>query len=196
MQSKEIKTKIVLLGDTSVGKSSILKRLKFNSFDNNLDSTIGCEFFAKDFKIDSNNVKLLIWDTAGQEVFRSFTPNFLRGAKIILIVYSVAFKKSFLNINTWIDEAKKIPNSTIIIVGSKCDLPNEIDDNELEKLKKKLNENFYLFGNVSSKENINIHELFLYISKICVEKDYGNVKNNTININENKIIQKKNCCFI
>ena len=60
MQSKDIKTKIVLLGDTSVGKSSILKRLKFDSFNMSLESTIGCEFFAKEFKIDENTVKKVI----------------------------------------------------------------------------------------------------------------------------------------
>merc|ERR1712100_693467 len=109
------KYKVVMLGDSTVGKSSILYRLKFSSFSGKQESTIGCEFFAKPIPIPERPdqpVKLLIWDTAGQEVFRSFTPNFLRGAKIIVIVYSVAFKKSFHNLNSWIDDAKKIPNST------------------------------------------------------------------------------------
>jgi len=77
------KYKVVMLGDSTVGKSSILYRLKFSSFSGKQESTIGCEFFAKPIPIPERPdqpVKLLIWDTAGQEVFRSFTPNFLRGA--------------------------------------------------------------------------------------------------------------------
>ena len=193
MRSKDIKTKIVLLGDTSVGKSSILKRLKFDIFDNSLESTIGCEFFAKEFKIENNIVKLLIWDTAGQEVFRAFTPNFLRGAKIIVIVYSVAFRQSFLNLYGWIEDAKKIPNSTIVIVGSKCDLGNEIKENELKQFEKI--ENLHIFGNVSAKENININELFLFLSDICIQKKYGQQKKNAVDINETNVIKQNSCCY-
>merc|ERR1712167_303703 len=84
------KYKVVMLGDSTVGKSSILYRLKFSSFSGKQESTIGCEFFAKPIPIPErpdNPVKLLIWDTAGQEVFRSFTPNFLRGALAGIICY-------------------------------------------------------------------------------------------------------------
>ena len=80
-------SKVVFLGNSGVGKSSILKRFKFDRFDSENDSTIGCEFFAKEVDIDNKPRKLLLWDTAGQEVFKSFTQNFLRGAKIIVIVY-------------------------------------------------------------------------------------------------------------
>merc|ERR1712070_932238 len=78
------KYKVVMLGDSTVGKSSILYRLKFSSFSGKQESTIGCEFFAKPIPIPERPdqpVKLLIWDTAGQEVFRSFTPNLLRPHK-------------------------------------------------------------------------------------------------------------------
>lgn len=202
MLSKEFKPKVVLLGDSSVGKTSILKRLKFNSFDNLTTSTIGCEFFAKDFLVGEKKVKLLIWDTAGQEVFRCFTSNFLRGAKIVLIVYSVNSKESFLNLENWINETEKMKNLSIVIVGSKSDLKNEISENEIDELKNKLNnnisdKNIYFYKNVSSKEMINIKELFNFIAEICVKNNYGEYKNiNGLNLN-NKI-SKNNyrgyCC--
>merc|ERR1712188_282230 len=94
------KYKVVILGDSTVGKSSILFRLKFSSFSGKQEATIGCEFFAKTIELPERRerpVKLLIWDTAGQEVFRSFTPNFLRGALAGIIVYDITSRESFNN---------------------------------------------------------------------------------------------------
>merc|ERR1712159_627328 len=99
------KYKVVMLGDSTVGKSSILYRLKFSSFSGKQESTIGCEFFAKPIPIPErpdNPVKLLIWDTAGQEVFRSFTPNFLRGALAGIICYDITNRESFEHAAGWL----------------------------------------------------------------------------------------------
>jgi len=79
--------KIVVLGDSTVGKSSILHYFKNKLFMKDIETTIGCDFFARNVTFENKNVKLLIWDTAGQEIFRSFTPNFLRGSSVIIIVY-------------------------------------------------------------------------------------------------------------
>ena len=196
MESKDIKTKIVFLGDSSVGKSSILKRLQFNSFDIRNDSTIGCEFTTKDIQLSENNVKLLLWDTAGQEVFRSFTQNFLRGAKVVVIVYSFASKQSFMNIESWIKETEKLKNRSVVIVGNKSDLPNNIDKEDIKKLKEKYEYLYFFENNVSAKEGKNINELFEYIAEICIKQNYNYEINNTIKLNKNKEANEilSRCC--
>merc|ERR1711904_662429 len=123
------KYKVVMLGDSTVGKSSILYRLKFSSFSGKQESTIGCEFFAKPIPIPERPdqpVKLLIWDTAGQEVFRSFTPNFLRGALAGIICYDITNRESFDHAVGWLDDLKKARGEVAIValVGNKVDLEN------------------------------------------------------------------------
>merc|ERR1711988_1673542 len=124
------KYKVVMLGDSTVGKSSILYRLKFSSFSGKQESTIGCEFFAKPIPIPERPdqpVKLLIWDSAGQEVFRSFTPNFLRGALAGIICYDITSRESFEHASGWLEDLKKARNDEAIValVGNKKDLADE-----------------------------------------------------------------------
>ena len=192
MESEDIKTKIVFLGDSSVGKSAILKRIKFNSFDTKSESTIGCEFCTKDITTLNKNVKLLLWDTAGQEVFRSFTQNFLRGAKIIIIVYSCASKTSFLNIESWIKETEKCRDKTVVIVGNKDDLPKDVTKDEINKLKEKHN-SFYFFENVSAKNGKNIEELFEFIAELCITKKYNSTIKNVLDLKNTEKVSY--CCI-
>ena len=200
MDTKDIKTKIVLLGDSTVGKSSILHRLKFGSFDNKIQSTIGCEFFAKSFNIENEKeVKLLIWDTAGQETFRAFTPSFLRGASVAIIVYSVNSNESFNNIDSWIKEANKIPDISIVIVGNKSDLKNVINKNTLLNLNEL--DNVSIFGTVSAKENYNIQELFIYVCKEYLKKyniikEDLNIKKSVVKLEEKPIRKNDFCCYL
>merc|ERR1711934_658688 len=121
------KYKVVILGDSTVGKPSILFRLKFSSFSGKQEATIGCEFFAKTIELPERRerpVKLLIWDTAGQEVFRSFPPNFLRGALAGIIVYDITSRESFEHVEGWLDDLRKVRGDEAIValVGNKCDL--------------------------------------------------------------------------
>ena len=170
-----------------------MKRLKFNSFDTKSESTIGCEFCTKDIKISNKNVKLLLWDTAGQEVFRSFTQNFLRGAKVIIIVYSCASKNSFLNLESWIEETEKCKKDiSIVIVANKDDLPKEITNDEINQLKEK-HKSFYFFENVSAKNGKNIQELFEYIAEICIKKNYNSNIKNVIDIKKSET--ESSCCI-
>eukprot|EP00657_Telonema_sp_P-1_P006359 TRINITY_DN2479_c0_g1_i1.p1 TRINITY_DN2479_c0_g1~~TRINITY_DN2479_c0_g1_i1.p1 ORF type:complete len:150 (+),score=40.60 TRINITY_DN2479_c0_g1_i1:182-631(+) len=117
------KYKVVILGDSTVGKSSILFRLKFSSFSGKQEATIGCEFFAKTIELPERRerpVKLLIWDTAGQEVFRSFTPNFLRGALAGIIVYDITSRESFDHVDGWLEDLRKVrgDEAIVAIVGN------------------------------------------------------------------------------
>jgi len=183
-----IKTKVVILGDSGVGKSSILNRLKFDKFQEKMDSTIGCEFFASDVFIGNTEIKLLLWDTAGQEVFRSFTPNFLRGAKIAIIVYDLSNKTTLDTIDTWIEEAQKQKNIKIIFVGNKNDLDKSEYNFDIENcLDNKITENMFIYGKVSAKTGDNIKNLFKFIGeKILDNISAENLENNnTVNFNDN-----------
>ena len=194
-----LKTKVVILGDSGVGKSSILHRLKFDNFHQKMESTIGCEFFAKDINVNNHNLKLLLWDTAGQEVFRSFTPNFLRGAKIVLIAYDLNNIVTLNNVEVWINQAEKIKNVKIIIFGNKCDLNEKIDSQVLNLLIKKYNNlDISIFKNLSAKNGKNILELFQFVGKKILENEQiPEIFNNTETVSlesepENK--KKSNCC--
>ena len=119
--------KIVLIGDTSVGKTNILSKFLTNEFDPESKATVGVEFGTKDFNIDNNIVKVQIWDTAGQERYRSITSAYYKGAKGSLLVYDITNQKSFENLDKWLSDLKangeyKI---SIILLGNKSDLEDK-----------------------------------------------------------------------
>ena len=99
--------KILLIGNSGAGKSCILMRYSENQFTNNFYNTIGVDFKVKNLQIDGKDVKLQIWDTAGQDRFRTITSSYYRGANGILIVYDCTDKESFENIKTWMSEIDK-----------------------------------------------------------------------------------------
>lgn len=116
--------KIIVIGDSGVGKSSILFRFVDDNFNDSFISTIGIDFKIKTITIDNKIIKLQIWDTAGQERFRTITSSYYRGANGIIVVYDVTNRDSYNNIIKWLGEIDKYTrNDTItIIVGNKCDL--------------------------------------------------------------------------
>jgi len=188
--------KVVMLGDSSVGKSSILEYFRYQRFIPNIESTVGCEFYAKQIKINNEIIKLLMWDTAGQEVFRCFTSNFLRKAKIIVIVYDISNIESFENIRIWLIESNVVPDAKIVISGNKNDLNSKVRCLKyIDKLKKEFsNKEIYYFGDVSAKTGKNIEELFLYIGNIILRSKSNkssNIENQAIVDLNNK--NKKTC---
>ena len=133
--------KLVLLGDSGVGKSNILSRYITNEFDKNSRATVGVEFASKEFKIENDNkiIKVQIWDTAGQERFRSVTKSFYQGAKGYLFVYDITKKKSFDNINNWVLNMQNWADETTIskiLIGNKSDLESERQVNTEEGIEK------------------------------------------------------------
>ena len=133
--------KIVLLGDSGVGKSNILSKYITNEFDNNSKATVGVEFASKEFKIEDDNkiIKVQIWDTAGQERYRSIAKNFYQGAKGFLFVYDITKKKSFDNINNWVLSMQNLTDETNIskiLIGNKSDLESERQVNTDEGIEK------------------------------------------------------------
>ncbi|KNH04289.1 ras-like RABD2a-like protein [Perkinsela sp. CCAP 1560/4] len=115
--------KVLIIGDSGVGKSSILVRFTDNSFDGGVKATVGVDFKVRTLTSNGANVKLQIWDTAGQERFRSITRSYYRGAQAILVVYDITSAESFHNVKSWLDEVETSasPNVCTVLVGNKCD---------------------------------------------------------------------------
>jgi Ras-related protein Rab-11A len=119
--------KIVLIGDSGVGKSNLLSRYIKNEFTVNTRTTVGVEFGAKKFDIEDSKVKAQIWDTAGQERYKSITSCYYKGAKGGIIVYDITRKETFENVDKWLQEFKKNADTDacFILIGNKCDLVEE-----------------------------------------------------------------------
>ena len=143
--------KIIFIGDVSVGKTPIINVLMGQKFNNEYEASIGVDFFSK-------TIKLQIWDSAGQEKFKSLIPNYIRGSSLVFIVYDVSNRKSFDSLQTWIDFVNNIENSNIVILGNKIDLENkrEVTTEEGQKFCEEKN---YDFFEVSAKEDNNLNNM-------------------------------------
>ena len=131
-ESYDLLFKLILIGDSAVGKSNILLKYLKNEFDQNSRATVGVEFGTKNVLINGKKVKIQIWDTAGQERYRSITSAYYKGAKGAFIVYDITKKSTFDNIDKWISDLKLNgdQNICIVILGNKSDL---IDSREVSK---------------------------------------------------------------
>lgn len=154
--------KYIIIGDSGVGKSCLLLQFTDKRFEPLHDLTIGVEFGARMVSIDSKNVKLQIWDTAGQESFRSITRSYYRGACGALLVYDVTRRETFSHLQTWLEDAKTNSNTaiTIMLIGNKCDLENkrQVSKEEGEAFAKA---NGLVFMETSAKTAQNVDDAFL-----------------------------------
>lgn len=129
--------KLLLIGDSSVGKSCLLLRFADDSYVDTYISTIGVDFKIRTIDLDGKTVKLQIWDTAGQERFRTITSSYYRGAHGIIIVYDVTDMESFNNIKQWLSEIDRYASDNVckLLVGNKCDLvDSKVVDTEKAKV--------------------------------------------------------------
>ena len=195
---KEFLYKILLLGDSSVGKTCFLMRYADNTFQEIHMSTIGLDYKFKDVTLDNGKtVKVQIWDTAGQDRFRSITRNYYKGAHGIIVIYDVTNRKTFENVKNWIRQIKEEVSSKVSInlVG------NKIDDSENRKVTeeegKSLADSFGVaFFEASAKDGQGVNECFLDLVKKTVSV-YGNSANNNggAKISDSKNNRsKKGCC--
>ena len=124
---EDYKLKVVVVGDSGVGKTNLIKRFVTNSFSANSKATVGVEFISKSYRINEQVFKIEIWDTAGQERYKSITAAYYKGAKGALIVYDTTSKVSFENIDKWMSEIKEKSSKDmkLMIIGNKIDLKDE-----------------------------------------------------------------------
>ncbi|SBS84505.1 ras-related protein Rab-1A, putative (RAB1a) [Plasmodium ovale curtisi] len=163
--------KIILIGDSGVGKSCILLRFSDDHFTESYITTIGVDFRFRTIKVNEKIVKLQIWDTAGQERFRTITSAYYRGADGIIIIYDTTDRNSFLHINDWVNEIDKYTNEETckLLVGNKADCKDEMEipTTEGENKAKELN---IPFIETSAKDSTNVELAFTMITQELIKK--------------------------
>ena len=214
-----LKFKLIVVGDQNTGKSCILNRFANNTFQENYQATIGLDFQTKNVTIHNQDIRLTLYDTAGQEKFRSLIPMYIREAQIILLVYDITNKESFDSIPKWFSDILNVKNdeAVFVLIGNKIDLTNsrKISYNEGKRL---ANEKNIIFEELSAKNGTNFNDLFnnrifeaVYkkfknkfddIEKIQNNNNYESTESNEIqlknikmdNKKEIKKKRKKKCC--
>ena len=177
--------KLIVIGDSGVGKSCLTNRITTNLFEDGYSSTVGFEFVSFNVKINGKVIKLQIWDTCGQELYRSLITNYYRNASLAIIVYAINSKESFEDIEMWLRELRtqSNPDSKIFLIGNKIDLENE------RKITKEQGENFAkinklnLFIESSAKTGFNAKKVFLKAAKILQDDfiKYKKIEDNADN---------------
>jgi len=159
------KYKLVFLGDIYVGKTSIINRFMYDTFDTNYQATIGIDFLSKTMYLEDRTVRLQLWDTAGQERFRSLIPNYIRDSSVAIIVFDVTNKQTFVNVDKWIEDvrAERGSDALVIIVGNKVDKVEERSVT-FEEGSKKARELDAEYIESSAKTGDNIKQLFTTVA--------------------------------
>ncbi|KAJ2789236.1 Rab GTPase ypt31, partial [Coemansia linderi] len=180
--------KIVLIGDSGVGKSNLLSRFTRNEFNLESKSTIGVEFATRSIQVDSKTIKAQIWDTAGQERYRAITSAYYRGAVGALLVYDIAKHPTYENVTRWLKELRDHADSNIIImlVGNKSDL-RHLRAVPTDEAKQFASENGLFFIETSALDSSNVEqsfqqiltEIYLLVSNKAIESSQDNVQPGT-----------------
>ena len=203
--------KFVIIGDSRVGKSNILLRYMNNTFSEDFKATVGVEFGAKNLEINNKIYRIQIWDTAGQENFRSIARAYYKNSVCACIVYDISNRKSFDSIQSWIDDCtKQTPKSILLLlIGNKNDLNNkrEVQYEEGAEFARKKN---MIFLETSAKTGENVNDIFdlsvKQIDKNIMENKYDLNNENcgirkglktesfVLSVKESKKKKKKKCC--
>ncbi|KRX02341.1 P-loop containing nucleoside triphosphate hydrolase [Pseudocohnilembus persalinus] len=164
--------KYIIIGDTGVGKSCLLLQFIEKRFRQKHEVTIGVEFGARMISVDNKNIKLQIWDTAGQESFRSITRSYYRSAAGALLVYDVTKRDSFTHLKRWLEEAQQNgnPNMSFLIIGNKCDCENEQREVSQQEGAEFARQNGLEFLEVSAKTGYNVEDAFTKTAAIIYDK--------------------------
>ncbi|EGR34204.1 Ras-related protein Rab-2 [Ichthyophthirius multifiliis] len=198
--------KYIIIGDSSVGKSAILLQFMENKFKKEHDTTIGVEFGSKIINIKNKNIKLQVWDTAGQESFKSITRSYYRGSICAFLVYDITNRQSFQNVANWLDEINNYSNEkiTIILIGNKSDLGNnrQVQFQEGQQFADSFNIQFI---ETSAKQGENIELVFKKSTELVLNKiEKGEInpsnESNGVKVGPQQIDEKVNqqaeskCC--
>ncbi|KAJ5076724.1 hypothetical protein M0811_00041 [Anaeramoeba ignava] len=191
--------KIVLLGETGVGKTTLALRFSEGENYNNPEPTIAVAFHSKTIEITGESVKLQLWDTAGQEMYRSLIPMYIRNAEAAVIVYDITNLDSFNKIETWIEDIVSFASRNVII----CIVGNKFDLNDARNVQNDIAHNFalqnnYIFFETSARTGVGVDSLFIEIAKqlhSLAKKDPHSQEeiNDNQKINE-LVLPKKKCC--
>lgn len=157
--------KLLLIGDSGVGKSCLLLRFADDTFSESFISTIGVDFKIRTVELDGRTIKLQIWDTAGQERFKTIVASYYRGAHGIIVVYDITEEDSFKNVKNWLNEisACASENVNILLVGNKCDL-TEKRAVSFEEGKTFAEKRSITFLETSAKNTVNVEQAFLTLA--------------------------------
>ena len=201
----EMMVKVILIGDSAVGKTNILSKYLKGIFQENSKATVGVEFGSKIFKIDNHNIKAQIWDTAGQEKYKAITGAYYKGSKGAFVVYDITRKDTFESADRWINDLKLTadPKINIILIGNKCDL-----EDKREVLKEQGEEKAKSFGcafletsamkgdNIDKGFEMMVSEIFKkYGGETLDDDEFGTVeRGEDINIDNKNTNKKKGCC--
>ena len=207
IEEYEMMVKIILIGDSGVGKTNIMSKFLKNQFMEESKATIGVEFGSKLFNHEGHKIKAQIWDTAGQEKYKAITGAYYKGSKGALVVYDITQKKSFENIEKWVNDLKVAgdPKITIILIGNKSDLEDKrqvLKDQGEEKARSFgcafLETSAYSGDNIEKAFNLMIKEIYEKFSSDSTgegELDQGS-KGEDLKLDktDDKNIKKKSCC--
>ncbi|XP_076362936.1 ras-related protein Rab-35-like [Tachypleus tridentatus] len=192
--------KLLIIGDSGVGKSSLLLRFADNTFSGNYITTIGVDFKIRTIEVEGQRVKLQIWDTAGQERFRTITSTYYRGTHGVIVVYDVTNGESFANVKRWLHEIEQ--NCDVvnrILVGNKNDDPDRkvVLTEDSQRFADQME--IQLFE-TSAKENINVEEMFNAITKMVLKtkkeqkERQQQTREITVKLQRGSQRGKKKCC--
>jgi Ras-related protein Rab-6A len=174
------KYKLVFLGDQSVGKTSIITRFMYDTFDSTYQATIGIDFLSKTMYLEDRTVRLQLWDTAGQERFRSLIPSYIRDSSVAIIVYDITNRSSFMNTIKWIDDVRSERGNDVImmLVGNKTDLADKRQVS-VEEGEAKAKEYDIMFIETSAKAGFNIKALFRKVASALPGIDNNALQRNS-----------------
>ncbi|XP_010275460.1 PREDICTED: GTP-binding protein YPTM2 [Nelumbo nucifera] len=192
--------KLLLIGDSGVGKSCLLLRFADDSYLDSYISTIGVDFKIRTVEQDGKTIKLQIWDTAGQERFRTITSSYYRGAHGIIVVYDVTDQESFNNVKQWLNEIDRYASENVnkLLVGNKCDLTaNKVVSYETAKAF--ADEIGIPFMETSAKNATNVEQAFMAMAaeiknRMASQPAMNNARPPTVQFQGQPVNQKSGCC--
>ncbi|KAL1932097.1 hypothetical protein VTP01DRAFT_9153 [Rhizomucor pusillus] len=180
--------KLLLIGDSGVGKSCLLLRFSDDSFTPSFITTIGIDFKIRTIELDGKRIKLQIWDTAGQERFRTITTAYYRGAMGILLVYDVTDEKSFGNVRNWFSNIEQHANEGVnkILIGNKCDMEDKrvVSTEQGQALANELGIGFI---ETSAKANIGVEQAFFDLARDIKKRQFDTQQTQQIRREEVKL---------
>lgn len=200
-RSYDMIMKLLLVGDSGVGKSCLLLRFVEDKFNTSFITTIGIDFKIRTIESKGKKIKLQVWDTAGQERFRTITTAYYRGAMGIILVYDVTDSRTFENVETWFQTVTQYANddAQIFLVGNKCDdeESRQVSTEQGRALAEKLG---ILFTEASAKTNENVDTIFYELASLIQEKqpEYSNANeqgnSGGVDVSQRVSGLKNNCC--